>query len=178
MATQRTRLRGRKHLFFAGFGLATLFVFYLYEAPHLDPHSAAWLHVAKVKWWLLPHATAGTVAFMLAPLPSAIPIAFAQALPSVVMAAVVQSSAWVLNGVLAVYCLRRYPPPAGGPSHWRPWRCGRRARLRDDVGFTFAVAAPPRVERDGRAEDVLSPNAPAKFPRTKDRDGGRPRPGA
>ena len=67
MRTRRTRTLGVKQLFFAAFGLATLFVFYVYEAPFLDPHSPAWQHVAGVKWWLLPHATAGTVALLLAP---------------------------------------------------------------------------------------------------------------
>ena len=37
MTTNRTRTLGAKHIFFAAFALATLFVFYVYEAPFLDP---------------------------------------------------------------------------------------------------------------------------------------------
>jgi hypothetical protein len=130
MSTRRARLQRPKHIFFAAFGLATLFVFYVYEATFLDPQSPAWRHVAKVKWWLLPHATAGTVALLLAPFqfssrlrarsprlhrvlgrlyvagvvvaaPSAVPIALTQGPPSLVMPAVVQSSAWVLTRTCA-----------------------------------------------------------------------------
>jgi len=56
-----------KHVFFAAFGLMTLFVFYLYETPFLDSRSPVWQHVEPVKWLLLPHAVAGTIALLLAP---------------------------------------------------------------------------------------------------------------
>src|SRR5829696_1969561 len=56
-----------KHVFFAAFGLMTLFVFYLYETPFLDPRSPVWQHVEPVKWLLLPHAVAGAIALLLAP---------------------------------------------------------------------------------------------------------------
>ncbi|HEX8686713.1 MAG TPA: DUF2306 domain-containing protein [Pyrinomonadaceae bacterium] len=145
MTTQRTRPLGARHVFFAAFAFATLFVFYVYEAPFLDPQSPAWQHVAKVKWWLLPHATAGTVALLLAPFqfssrlrarsprlhrvlgrlyvagvavatPSAVPIALTQGPPSLVMVAAVQSSAWVLTTALAVHCAR-----AGNIAQHREW---------------------------------------------------------
>ena len=51
-----------KHVFFAVFGLLTLFVFYLYETPFLDSRSPVWQHVEPVKWMLLPHGVAGAVA--------------------------------------------------------------------------------------------------------------------
>ena len=56
-----------KHAFFAVFALLTLFVFYLYETPFLDPKSPVWQHVEPVKWLLLPHGVAGAVALLLAP---------------------------------------------------------------------------------------------------------------
>ena len=56
-----------KHIFFVAFGLMTLFVFYLYEAPFLDSHSPAWQHIEPVKWLMLLHGPAGALALLLAP---------------------------------------------------------------------------------------------------------------
>jgi uncharacterized membrane protein len=112
-----------KHVFFAAFGLLTLFVFYLYETPFLDSKSPVWQHVEPVKWMLLPHAVAGAVALLLAPFqfsarlrrrsmrlhrvlgrlyvagtavsaPLAIPVA-------------IQSCGWLLTTALALYAVRR-----------------------------------------------------------------------
>ena len=125
-----------KHVFFAAFGLMTLFVFYLYETPFLDPQSPVWQHVEPVKWLLLPHAVAGTVALLLAPFqfsarlrrrsvrlhrimgrlyvagafisaPLAIPVAIILGPPSLVMAATIQSGGWLLTTALALYAVRR-----------------------------------------------------------------------
>ena len=124
-----------KHALFAVFGLLTLFVFYVYETPFLDPNSPVWQRVEPVKWLLLPHAAAGAVALLLAPFqfsarlrrrspqahrvmgrlyvagavisaPLAIPVAVILGPPSLVMAAVIQSSGWVLTTAIAVYCVR------------------------------------------------------------------------
>ncbi|HEX8719315.1 MAG TPA: DUF2306 domain-containing protein [Pyrinomonadaceae bacterium] len=124
-----------KHVFFAVFGLLTLFVFYLYETPFLDARSPVWRHVEPVKWLLLPHAVAGAVALLLAPFqfsarlrrrsprahrilgrlyvagaavsaPLAIPVAVILGPPSLVMAATIQSVGWVLTTAIAVYCVR------------------------------------------------------------------------
>ena len=124
-----------KHVFFAVFGLLTLFVFYLYETPFLDSHSPVWQHVEPVKWLLLPHGVAGAVALLLAPFqfsarlrrrkprlhrimgrlyvagaavsaPLAIPVAIILGPPSLVMAATIQSVGWLLTTAIAIYCVR------------------------------------------------------------------------
>jgi uncharacterized membrane protein len=125
-----------KHVFFAVFGLLTLFVFYLYETPFLDPQSPVWQHVEPVKWMLLPHGVAGAVALLLAPFqfsarlrrrsmrlhrvlgrlyvagafisaPLAVPVAVILGPPTLVMAATIQSLGWVLTTALALYAVRR-----------------------------------------------------------------------
>ena len=53
-----------KHVFFGVFALLTVFVFYVYETPFLDPHSPVWARVEPVKWLMLPHAVAGAVALL------------------------------------------------------------------------------------------------------------------
>jgi uncharacterized membrane protein len=89
-----------------------------------------------VKWWLLPHAVAGATALLLAPFqfsaklrrrslrlhrvlgrlyvagvavaaPTAIPVAIILGPPSLVMAAVTQSSGWLVTTAIALYCVRR-----------------------------------------------------------------------
>ena len=125
-----------KHIFFAVFGLMTLFVFYLYETPFLDSKSPVWQHVEPVKWLLLPHGVAGALALLLAPFqfsarlrkrslrlhrvlgrlyvggvavsaPLAIPVAIILGPPSLVMAAIIQSCGWLLTTAVALYAVRR-----------------------------------------------------------------------
>lgn len=125
-----------KHVFFAVFALLTLFVFYIYETPFLDPDSPVWAHVEPVKWLLLPHALAGAVALLLAPFqfsarlrrrylrlhrvmgrlyvagvfisaPLAVPVAVILGPPSLVMAATIQSSGWLLTTAIGLYAVRR-----------------------------------------------------------------------
>lgn len=125
-----------KHFFFIVFALLTLFVFYVYETPFLDSRSPVWQHVEPVKWWLLPHAFAGTTALLLAPFqfsarlrrrslrlhrvlgrlyvagvavaaPTAIPVAVILGPPSLVMAATIQSCGWLVTTAVALYCVRR-----------------------------------------------------------------------
>ena len=124
-----------KHIFFAAFGLMTLFVFYLYEVPFLDSRAPVWQHIEPVKWLMLPHGIAGALALLLAPFqfstrlrkrslrlhrilgrlyvagvavaaPAAIPIAIILGPPSLVMAAIIQSGAWLLTTAIAMYCVR------------------------------------------------------------------------
>jgi uncharacterized membrane protein len=124
-----------KHIFFAAFGLMTLFVFYIYEVPFLDSHSPVWQHIEPVKWLMLLHGPAGALALLLAPFqfstrlrkrslrlhrilgrlyvagvavaaPAAIPIAIILGPSSLVMAAIIQSSAWLLTTTVAMYCIR------------------------------------------------------------------------
>jgi uncharacterized membrane protein len=125
-----------KHVFFAAFGMMTLFVFYLYETPFLDSQSPVWQHVEPVKWMLLPHGVAGAVALLLAPFqfsarlrrrsvrvhrvlgrlyvagafisaPLAVPVAIILGPPSLVMAAAIQSCGWLLTTAIALYAVRR-----------------------------------------------------------------------
>jgi uncharacterized membrane protein len=125
-----------KHVFFGVFALLTLFVFYVYETPFLDPHSPVWARIEPVKWLMLPHAVAGAVALLLAPFqfsarlrrrylrlhramgrlyvagafisaPLAIPIVVILGPPSLVMAATIQSSGWLLTTAIAMYAVRR-----------------------------------------------------------------------
>ena len=125
-----------KHVFFAIFGLMTLFVFYLYETPFLDSQSPVWQHVEPVKWLLLFHGVAGAVALLLAPFqfsarlrrrglrlhrilgrlyvagafisaPLAVPVAIRLGPPSLVMAATIQSCGWLLTTAIALYAVRK-----------------------------------------------------------------------
>jgi uncharacterized membrane protein len=124
-----------KHVFFAAFGLLTLFVFYTYEAPFLDSRSPVWQRIEPVKWLMLLHGPAGALALLLAPFqfstrlrkrsmklhrvlgrlyvagvaiaaPAAVPIAIILGPPSLVMAATIQSCAWLLTTAIAIYCVR------------------------------------------------------------------------
>src|SRR5829696_6695439 len=119
-----------KHVFFAAFGLMTLLVFYLYETPFLDSQTPVWAHVEPVKWLLLPHAIAGAVALLLAPFqfsarlrrrylrlhrvmgrlyvagafisaPLAVPVAIILGPSSLIIAATIQSSGWLLTTAIA-----------------------------------------------------------------------------
>jgi uncharacterized membrane protein len=134
MSTTRRPVQA-KHVFFALFGVMTLFVIYRNELPFLDSRSPVWQHFAKVTWWLLPHGIAGALALLLAPLqfsdrlrrrnlrlhrilgrlyvacvvvaaPVAVLIAIIQGPPTLVMAAIIQSGGWLLTTAVALYCIR------------------------------------------------------------------------
>jgi uncharacterized membrane protein len=53
---------------FAGVALMTLYVLYHNERFLVEPNNPTWEHIGPFKWWLLPHAVAGTCALLLAPL--------------------------------------------------------------------------------------------------------------
>src|SRR5256885_127219 len=69
-SARRSRPVRAKHVFFALFGLMTLFVLYRYEVPLMDSHSPAWQHFAKVTWLLLPHGIGGAPARALMAVPA------------------------------------------------------------------------------------------------------------
>lgn len=125
-----------KHVFFAAFGLMTLFVFYFYETAFLDSTSPVWQHVEPVKWLLLFHGVAGAAALLVAPFQFsarlrrryprlhrvlgrlyvagafisatlAVPVAFRLGPPSLYMAATIQSLGWLLTTAIALYAVRR-----------------------------------------------------------------------
>jgi uncharacterized membrane protein len=135
MSASRINSAPAKRAFFIFFGLMTLFVLYRYELPLLDSESPAWQHFANVKLWLIPHGIAGAIALFLAPFqfstrirqrnprlhrilgrlyvggvafaaPSAIPIAIILGPPALVMAAIMQSTGWMLTTAIALYCIR------------------------------------------------------------------------
>jgi uncharacterized membrane protein len=133
-STRRRSIKA-KHVFFAIFGLLTIFVLYLYDSGFLDSRSPVWQHFEPVKWWLLPHAVGGVLALFLAPLqfstrlrqrslrlhrilgrlyvagaaiaaPVAIPMAIIQGPPTLVLAATIQSTGWLVTTAIAIYCAR------------------------------------------------------------------------
>ena len=141
----RSRSSQIKHVFFVIYGLMTLFVLYRYEMPFLDSQSPIWQHFAKVKWWLLPHGVLGAIALFIAPLqfsnrlrqrhlrlhrilgriyvagvavsaPVAIHVAIVQGPPMLVMAAITQSTGWILTTAIALYCIR-----TGNVQQHRQW---------------------------------------------------------
>jgi uncharacterized membrane protein len=124
-----------KHVFFAAFGVLTLFVFYVYETPFMDKQSPVWQHIAPVKWLMLPHGVAGALALLLAPFqfstrlrrraprahrylgrlyvagvaiaaPVAVPIAVVLGPPALVPAATIQTCGWLLTTAVGMYCIR------------------------------------------------------------------------
>lgn len=141
----RHRAIQAKHVFFVIYGLLILLVFFQYDMRFLDSQSPARLHFAKVKWWLLPHGVLGAIALFIAPLqfsnrlrqrhlqlhrilgrfyvagvavsaPVAIYIAIVQGPPTLLMAAVTQSTAWILTTAIALYCVRN-----GNVQQHRQW---------------------------------------------------------
>jgi len=135
MSTHGARTGRAKHVFFAVFGLLTLFVLYYYEVPLLDSDSPGRQRIAKVMWLMLPHGIAGALALFLglpqfsdrlrrrSPrlhrvlgrvyvlgvavcAPTAIPIAVILGPPSLVMAATIQSAGWFLTTAIGLYCAR------------------------------------------------------------------------
>ena len=134
-----------KHVFFVIYGLMTLFVLYRYEMPFLDSQSPIWRHFDKVKWWLLPHGLLGAIALFIAPLqfsnrlrqrhlrlhrilgriyvagvavsaPVAVHIAIVQGPPILLMAAITQSTGWIVTTAIALYCIR-----TGNVQQHRQW---------------------------------------------------------
>lgn len=161
-----------KHIFFIVYALLILLVFYRYEMPFLDSQSPARLHFAKVKWWLLPHGLLGAIALFIAPLqfsnrlrqrhlqlhrilgrfyvagvaiaaPAAVYIAIVQGPPTLVMAAVTQSTAWILTTAIALYCIR-----TGNVQQHRQWMI-RSYPFAMVFVFTRALFAIPAIQRLG-----------------------------
>lgn len=168
----RPRSIQAKHVFFIVYGLLILLVFYQYEMPFLDSQSPARLHFAKVKWWLLPHGILGAIALFIAPLqfsnrlrqrylqlhrilgrfyvagvavaaPVAVYIAIIQGPPTLVMAAVVQSTAWMVTTAIALYCIWN-----GNVQQHRHWMI-RSYPFAMVFIFTRALFSIPAIQRLG-----------------------------
>ena len=168
----RPRSIQAKHVFFIVYGLLILLVFYQYEMPFLDAQSPARLHFAKVKWWLLPHGLLGAIALFIAPLqfsnrlrqrhlqlhrilgrfyvagvavaaPAAVYIALIQGPPTLLMAAVIQSTAWILTTAIALYCIRN-----GNVQQHRQWMI-RSYPFAMVFVFTRALLVIPAIQRLG-----------------------------
>lgn len=155
MSARRPKLLTAKIILFAFFALLTLFVIYNNEVPLLNKNSPDWQHFAPVAWWLLPHGVGGALALVLAPLqfsnrlrqrnlrlhrilgrvyvasvviaaPLGIPLGIIQGPPALVMAAVVQSTGWLVATAVALYCVR-----TGNIQQHREWMIR---------GYPFAMA--------------------------------------
>ena len=134
MSAPRPRSRA-KLIFFVIFGLLTVFVTYMKNAPVLDPSSPIAQHFAPVKWYLVVHAFFGGLAMLLGVFqfsnrlrahylkvhralgyiyvlsvfvaaPFAIPVAMRIDSLSLVAASAVQSFGWVVTTAIALYCIR------------------------------------------------------------------------
>ena len=57
-----------KYAFFAFVGVMTTYVLVHNERFLIEPQHPLWEHYAPIKWWLIPHAFAGTCALIVAPL--------------------------------------------------------------------------------------------------------------
>jgi uncharacterized membrane protein len=57
-----------KRLFGGGLFLLTLATLATHEAYVLRPNDPLLIHLAPMKWWLIPHIAGGTIAFLVAPL--------------------------------------------------------------------------------------------------------------
>jgi uncharacterized membrane protein len=172
MLSSRTRSIQAKHVFFACFGLLTLFVLYHNELALMDGSSPARQHFAKVTWWLLPHGVGGALALVLAPLqfsnrlrqrylrthrilgrlyvacvviaaPVAIPIALIQGPPTLFMAAVLQTSGWLLTTFVALYAVRK-----GNIKQHREWMI-RSYPFAMVFVFARVLMAIPAIQRMG-----------------------------
>ena len=168
----RSRSIQVKHVFFVIYGLMTLFVLYRYEMPFLDSQSPIWQHFAKVKWWLLPHGLLGAIALFIAPLqfsnrlrqrhlllhrilgriyvagvavstPVAVHIAIVQGPPTLVMAAITQSTGWIVTTAIALYCIR-----TGNVQQHRQWMI-RSYPFAMVFIFVRAIIAIPAIARLG-----------------------------
>jgi uncharacterized membrane protein len=168
----RPRSIQAKHVFFVIYGLLILLVFFQYDMRFLDSQSPARLHFAKVKWWLLPHGVLGAIALFIAPLqfsnrlrqrhlqlhrilgrfyvagvavsaPVAVYIAIVQGPPTLVMAALIQSTAWILTTAIALYCIRN-----GNVQQHRQWMI-RSYPFAMVFVFTRALLVIPAIQRLG-----------------------------
>src|ERR1051325_9915426 len=162
-----------KHVFFAAFGLLTLFVFYVYEVPFTDPHSPAWQRIEPVKWLMALHGPAGALALLLAPFqfstrlrkrsrrahrilgrlyvagvaiaaPVAVPIAIILGPPALVPAATIQTCGWLLTTAVGMYCIR-----AGNIRQHEEWMT-RSYPFAMVFVFARAVLALPQVRAMGQ----------------------------
>lgn len=125
----------KKLIFFAIFGLLTVFVTYMKNARVFDPTSEIAQHFAPVKWYLIPHAFFGALGLLLPVFqfsnrlrarylqthrilgyiyvvsvfiaaPLAVPMTIRFG-PSLVAASSVQSFGWMVTTAIALYCVRQ-----------------------------------------------------------------------
>jgi uncharacterized membrane protein len=125
-----------KYALFAALGLMTMFVLWNNERFFLDPEAPQWAHYLAIRWHLIPHGLAGTLALALGALqfstrvrrhhprihrlsgrfyiagtfvaaPVALWIAFINSPWFLVPFTIVQASAWMLFTGAAYLCIRR-----------------------------------------------------------------------
>lgn len=57
-----------KYVVFSVIAMMTVYVIFYNERFVVQPENPAWQHYEPFKWWLLPHAVAGTLMYLAAPL--------------------------------------------------------------------------------------------------------------
>jgi uncharacterized membrane protein len=124
-----------KHLFFLVYGVLALIAIYHQDLPLLNANSPARQHLAPVTRFIIPHGVFGALALALGAFqystrlrqrylslhrwmgrvyvgsvfvaaPAAIPVAIILGPPELVMAAIIQSTGWLVTTALAVYFVR------------------------------------------------------------------------
>jgi uncharacterized membrane protein len=130
-----TRTIGLKHVALAVFVFMTLFVLYGRDLQLLDAGSELRQRYVGVPWWMLAHGIFGALALFLAPFQfstrlrqrytrvhritgriyiagamiaavAAVPVVVTLGPPTLVMAATIQSAAWIVTTAVALYCIR------------------------------------------------------------------------
>jgi uncharacterized membrane protein len=124
-----------KHLMFVVLGLLMILVWFTRDKMLLDPGSFLRQRYAPIPWLMIFHGVPGAIALFLAPFqfsnrlrqrylqvhrimgriyvgcvlisaPVAVKVSTILVIPTLFMASVIQSSAWIITTVTALYCIR------------------------------------------------------------------------
>jgi uncharacterized membrane protein len=161
-----------KHIFFLVYGVLALIALYHADLPLLNANSPQRQHLAPVTRFIVPHGLFGALALVLAVFqfstrlrqrylpvhrwmgrvyvgsvflaaPAAIPVALILGPPELVMAAIVQSTGWMLTTALALYFVR-----TGNIQQHRQWMM-RSYPFAMVFVVVRAILAIPAIERLG-----------------------------
>lgn len=168
----RARSVQTKYIFFAIYVLLALVAIYHRDLQLLDPNSFLRQRYLKVPWWMVFHGAFGALALILGifqfssrlrqrhlpvhrimgrlyiagvavAAPASIPIAIILGPPTLVMAAAIQASGWILTTATALYCVR-----TGRIQQHREWMM-RSYPFAMVFVVVRAVLAIPAIERMG-----------------------------
>jgi uncharacterized membrane protein len=161
-----------KHIFFLFYGVLALIAIYHQDLPLLNANSPGRQHLAPVTRFIIPHGVFGALALVLAVFqfstrlrqrylslhrwlgriyvgsvfvaaPAGIPVIIILGPPELVMAAIIQSSGWLLTTALALYFVR-----TGNIQQHRQWMI-RSYPFAMVFIFVRAILAIPAIERLG-----------------------------